>query len=346
MPLISEIHAVEALYRQAIQSDVCLANFCTANVYTTEAILRATYEFGQECGNPYLPIVISATANYPIEPQLVNYTHFKDASVGMKALIDDVELMLSSESPYCDLQVMLHFDHGQPDLDSALFDDAADKYATIMYDASKWPLAENIEMTRQFVQRMRGRVLVEGAVTEITQASAHADVPLTTVDEAQHFYDETGVFLIVPNLGTEHRATTKAAHYDSQRARSITERIGKRIVLHGSSSLQEDYLPQLANDGIVKVNVWTVFERVGGQAIARYIVNHLDSILPQSELYALSQTGILGHSYRPNGSEADEPKLEYLREDGRRDVWQTSVVGLMKFYLRRFNYARFPNINF
>lgn len=342
MPLISDVPAVEALYRQVTQSGVCLANFCTANVYTTEAILRAAYEFGQECNNPYLPIVISATANYPIEPQLVAYTQFKHARLGMKALIDDVELMVSSDSPYHDLQVMLHFDHGQPDLDSALFDDAADKYATIMYDASKWSLAENIEMTRQFVQRMRGRVLVEGAVTEIAQASARADAPLTTEDEAQRYYDETGVFLIVPNLGTEHRDTAKAAHYDSQRARSITERIGKRIVLHGSSSLQHEYLPQLANDGIVKVNVWTVFEQVGGQAIARYILDHLDSILPQSELYALSQAGILSQSYPPNGSGAGEPKLEYLREDGRRDVWQSSVVGLMKFYLRRFNYALLP----
>lgn len=340
MPLISDPKEVAAVYARAADCGLCLANFCTANPYTTEAILRAAHEFGQQHGLKAVPIVVSATANYPIEPQLVSYTPLKNAALGLKALVDDVNLMVSPGSPYADLQVMLHFDHGQPEADASLFDWAAEYCATIMYDASDWPMAENIEKTRRFVERMRGRTLVEGAVAEIAQAVEHADVPLTDPDDAERFYRETGVFLIVPDLGTEHRATATAAHYDGERARAITARIGKRIVLHGSSSLPDSDLPRLASDGIAKINVWTVFERVGGQAVARYMLSELAHILPADELRVLYDQGLVGPQILESVEEGAAPRLDSLREEKRRDIWQAAVVARMRFFLEQYNYGR------
>jgi fructose/tagatose bisphosphate aldolase len=338
MPLISDPEQVGAIYERAGKCGLCLANFCTSNPYTTEAILRAAFEFGQEHKLDAVPVVVSATANYPIESQLVSYTHLRDAALGMKSLVDDVALLVSPGSPYAGLSVMLHLDHGQPETDEALFDWAADPYATVMYDASDWPLEQNIEMTRQFVERMRGRVLIEGAVAEIAQAVEHADDPLTTPEDAERFFNETGVFLIVPDLGTEHRATAVAARYDSERARAITARIGKKCVLHGSSSLPDSDLKRLAEDGIVKVNVWTIFERLGGQAVARHVLQELPHMLPFEERRALVDQGLLGPRML---DEADSvPRLDSLREERRRDVWQAAVVARMKFYLQQYNYER------
>jgi fructose/tagatose bisphosphate aldolase len=338
MPLISDPQQVAAIYERAAECGLCLANFCTSNPYTTEAILRAAYEFGQEHNLEAVPMVVSSTANYPIESQLASYTHLKDVTLGIKALVDDVELLVSPGSPYAGLSVMLHLDHGQPEADEALFEWAADKYGTIMYDASDWPMDTNIEMTRRFVERMRGRVLVEGAVAEIAQAAEHADVPLTAPEDAERFYHETGVFLIVPDLGTEHRATAIAARYDSERAREITTRIGKKSVLHGASSLPDSDLRRLPADGIVKVNVWTIFERLGGQAVARHILDQLPHILPADERRALVERGILGP--RMLEGEDSVPRLDSLREESRRDVWQAAVVARMKFYLENYNYGR------
>ncbi|MBS1253564.1 MAG: Fructose-bisphosphate aldolase [Anaerolineales bacterium] len=345
MPLISDPQAVEEVYNRAIHAGICLANFCTSNPYTTEAILRSAYEFGQAHGFKDIPIIVSATANYAIEPQLVSYTHLKDVRLGMQALIDDVEMMLSAGSPYADLLVMLHLDHGQPEADRDVIERAIDKYATIMYDASEWPLDENVRMTREFVERTRGRVLVEGAVTEIAQAEDQVDAPLTSPEEAERYFQDTGVFLVVPDLGTEHRATGVAAHYDGQRARAITERIGKRIVLHGSSSLRDEDIPHLAADGVVKVNVWTTFERLGGQAVARHVLRQLGNVLTEDELRALHAQGVIGNRYFDPDYVADVcdgdlgPKLGGLREEGRRDAWQAAVVERMAFYLDHFNYA-------
>jgi fructose-bisphosphate aldolase class II len=323
-----------------MDAGLCLANFCTSNLYTTEAILRAAHAFASDHGLEDVPIVISATANYLIEPQLVSYTHLKSAAIGMRALVDDIRTLTGPGSPYASLHVLLHLDHGQPDLDAGLFEEAAEHYATIMYDATKWPLDQNIEMTRRFVERMRGRVLVEGAVAEIAQATEHADIPLTSPEAAERFFKATGVFLIVPDLGTEHRATSVAARYNGDLAREITRRIGKRIVLHGSSSLQDSELPRLASDGIVKVNVWTIFERVGGQAVARHVLRHLDRILPAEEIEALIAQGVLGPALHARLAESPGLALDSLREEARRDVWQAAVEARMKFYLEQYGYGK------
>ncbi len=337
MPLISQPETVAAIYTQAADCGLCLANFCTANRYTTEAILRAAYEFGQERGLQAVPIVVSATGNYPIEAQLASYTHLKDAALGIRALVDDVSLLVSPGSPYAGLQVMLHFDHGQPVADDALFEWAASRFATIMYDASDWPMEQNIAMTRRFVERMQGKALVEGAVAEIAQAADHAEVPLTSPEDAERFFRETGVFLIVPDLGTEHRSTAVAAHYDGERARAIKARTGTRMVLHGASSLPDADLRRLPSDGIVKVNVWTIFERLGGQAVARYILSELGHILPADELRDLHAAGVIGPAALAAAS--GTPQLDSLREERRREVWQAAVVARMKFYLDHYNYA-------
>ncbi len=69
---------------------MCLANFCTANLYTTEAILKAGHDFGRAHGLKQVPVVVSATANYAVEAQLISYSVVQDSRVGMRALLDDV----------------------------------------------------------------------------------------------------------------------------------------------------------------------------------------------------------------------------------------------------------------
>lgn len=151
----------------------------------------------------------------------------------------------------------------------------------------------------------------------------------------------------MPDLGTEHRATVPVAHYGPQVARAISARIGKRLVLHGSSSVPDTAIGTLALDGIIKVNLWTTFERVGGQAVARFILRQMGNILPEEELAALRAEGWLGERYGSEAYRAEVcggslgPKLSGLREEHRRDVWQEAVVARMKFYLDAFHYANF-----
>jgi fructose/tagatose bisphosphate aldolase len=342
MPLVSDPTQVSFLYHSAVEQGVCLANFCTENTYTTEAIFRAVFEFGGAHGNPGLPIIIAATGHYASEPQLLKYTHLQDARMGLKALIEDVERLAAPDSPYHAIQVMLHFDHGQPDLDASLLELAADKFATLMFDASAMPFDRNIQATAEFVRRMAGRVLVEGAVSEIPEALSQDKLPLTTADQAEKFLQQTGAFLIVPDLGTEHRSLAAVAHYDGKRARQIRDRTGKRMVLHGLSSLQEEHFAALADDGIVKVNIWTVLEKVGSEAVARFMVDNLPNILPAQVIETLYSEGKLGEHFLPfiKGNQSAQPRREYFLEAARRQVWQNAVVQKMKYFLTHLKYAQ------
>ena len=298
MPLISDPQEVEAIYDEARACGVCLANFCTAHSYATEAILRAASEFGHEHGIPDVPVIVSVTGNYPIESQLASYTPLHDALFGLRALLSDVDLMLSAGSPYANLRVMLHLDHGQPDRDADLLPEVMDTFATVMYDASNWPLAENIRRTAAFVERNQHRVQVEGAVTEIVQAVSQAQRDdLTTPEEAERFWRATGVSLLVCNLGTEHRATVPVARYNGEVARAIRDRVGQRLVLHGVSSVPDAALSTLVQDGIIKVNLWTTFERTGAQAVARDVLEQLGNILSAGDLALLGAEGWLGERY-------------------------------------------------
>ncbi len=348
MSLITDpIHARE-IYQRAAAHGICLANFCTENQRTTEAILRAAHSFAQAHGLPSVPVVLSATANYPIEPQLRHYTGVADAKLGLRALLADVDTFLSEDSPYRDVAVMLHLDHALPGYEEEIIPRCLDKFATIMYDCSYFPFDENIRRTAEFVGQHGRQVMVEGCVDEIIQAedAATEHGQLTDPAQAERFLRETGVDLLVPNLGTEHRSTAASAHYDGALAQQISQRAGPRLVLHGSSSLADADLPRLAGDGIVKVNVWSIFERLGGQAVAGHVLHNLGNMLPAVAIDMLQAEGMLGARFSDAGfiealcQGTLGPKGWALVERGRRGVWQETVVARMVFYLEQFGYER------
>ena len=296
MPLISDPSQVRTIYKTAAERGICIPDFCTANTRTTEAIFRSVHEVAQHNGTSGLPVIISATGNYEIEPQLRQYTSVDNAEMGLRALLADVDNYLSAESPYNDVAVMLHLDHGQPGADGDLFPLLYDKFATIMYDCSHFPLDENIRMVAKFVRQHQDQILVEGAVDEIIQAEEadHVEGHLTDPDQAARYLQETDVFLIVPNLGTEHRSTAAVAKYEGGLARTLRDRVGTRMVLHGSSSLKDEDLSRLAGDGIIKVNIWSIFERLGGQAVAADVLVNLGNYFGRDQLQAWQEDGWLG----------------------------------------------------
>jgi fructose/tagatose bisphosphate aldolase len=348
MPLITDPTQAREIYQQAAERGICLANFCSENQRTTEAILRAAHSFAQAHGLPSVPVVLSVTSNYPIEPQLQYYTGVADAKLGLRALLADVDTFLSADSPYTGAAVMLHLDHALPGYEEEIIPLCLDRFATIMVDCSYFPFDENMRRTAQFVAQHGHQVLVEGCVDEIIQAedAATEQGQLTDPAQAERFLRETGVDLLVPNLGTEHRATAVSAHYHGELAQQIRQRTGPRLVLHGSSSLADADLPRLAGDGIVKVNVWSIFERLGGQAVAGHVLQNLGNMLPATTIGILQAEGMLGARFSDDAfvqalcQGSLGPKGWALVERGRRAVWQEAVVARMLFYLEQFGYAR------
>ena len=346
MPLVTDYRHVMEIYNEAAELGVGLPVFCAEDRETLEAILASALEFGREIGVDDLPIIPAWTCRYPPRGQMTLLTACGDPVLGMRMMFSDLELFVGENSPYRKLRVMPHLDHGFPWLDGDILEGFADRFASVMCDAGEKPFEENIRLTAEYVEKVRGRVVVEGAVDEIFEAGGQGQKnEPTTVDQAQRFLRETGVDIIVPNVGTEHRATAARPVYRSDGAKQISAAVGKILCLHGTSCVDPEDLPGLPEDGFVKINVYTTLAVHGGQSVAREVLNDLGNIFDESQLRELIDQGVLGEKavsvdFGDNALPL-KPKLQSVCNPPRRDAWFAAVRDRSKEFVRVFNYASY-----
>jgi fructose-bisphosphate aldolase class II len=296
MPVITEKAQVVDLYQAAAARQWVLPCFCTENRTTTEAILAAGSEFGHESGIKNVPLIIAMTCNYDQRTQAPNYTHTHRWDVGLKMFLEDLRILTEEGAPYAELQVMVHLDHVQFDLDRELLTWDMGRFSSIMFDASRLPFQENIRLTREFVEQKGDQIVVEGACDEIADASGGHKSELTSAEKAETYWNETGVDLIVANLGTEHRASTMELKYYGDYARRIKERVGTKLVLHGASSVQPRQIRELFDDGICKVNIWATLERDSTPVLFQDMVRNASKVAGGQVVEQLKQDGFLGEA--------------------------------------------------
>jgi len=345
MPLVNDYQQVKDIYADAGERGVSLPLFCCEDRQTLEAILAAAYEIGQEIGNPHIPITPSWTSRYPVRCQACLVSKAGNPILGCKLMFSDLDIFTGEDSPYKDLLVMPHLDHSNPWENMDILVGFADQFASVMCDASEKPLSENIRLTAEYVEKVKGKVVVEGAVDEISSTEGGVREKKTTVEEAKEFISKTGVDIIVPNLGTEHRSTTASAHYDSERARELSAAIGKVMCLHGSSSVKKEDLSKLPEDGIIKVNLYTALAYAGGKAVVSHVLDDLGNVYKKEELAELVEKGVLGKAVLEAGygktKEPVGPKLAHFTNPLRSDAWFNAFKEKCKDYMRIFNYQKF-----
>ena len=346
MPLVTDCQQVKDVYQEAAELGVALPAFCCEDRETLEAILASAKEKGEELGVEDLPVLPTWTVRYPPRGQMKLITACGDPVLGMRLMLSDLELLASEESPYGKLRILPNVDHAFPWLDGDILDGFVDQVAGMMFDASERPFEENIRLTAEYVEKVHGRVVVEGAVDEIYESdSSEIKNEPTTVAEAQNFLARTGVDIVVPNVGTEHRATVDEVQYDSQRAREISTAVGNILCLHGTSSLGPASLAQLPDDGFAKINIYTTLAVHGGQAVARHVLNNFGNILTEAHIEELVAKGVIGEiAGSPDFGDNEppiSPKLAVVSNPPRRDAWFAAVRDRCKEYLDLFRYQRY-----
>jgi len=261
--------------------------------------------FAEQYDIKTLPINIGFTAAY------AGYSNLIRASMGCKINIDGsledgnategFDMMMGYLKAHVSLKssdrvlVLPFLDHGQIVGDKEILNDPRriEQLAVVMIDNSYYPFDENIEKTKEYVERFCDKVLIEAQVDRIytkqqaIELSITRDKMITTVEDAARYVKETGVDFIVPNLGTEHRVTSEKEYlkrYERQRAREIAKAIGKRICLHGVSSLGKE-ITTLAEDGILKVNVFTRVTVESGNRLYHVLKENEEGILKDRKLH-------------------------------------------------------------
>ena len=297
MPIITGRENVLAVYADAAKRRWVIPCMCSENLTTTEAILSAASDFALENGYDSIPITLAITNQYDHRSQSVNYTCTRRWDIGLKLFRSDVQIV--SEA-YPNVDVLLHLDHAQHDSDAELLESDLSMYSSVMYDASSLPLEENIRKTRAYVQRKGTELLIEGACDEIVDATGTERCEITDPEKCADYMARTGVDMVVANLGTEHRASSQNLHYYADSAKLIRQRIGTKICLHGTSSVSDDQIKALFDDGICKVNIWTALERDASPALTEFMVKNAakcggpkleQQLIDEGYLSGMKQTG-------------------------------------------------------
>jgi fructose/tagatose bisphosphate aldolase len=225
---------------------------------------------------------VAMTHTYPYMPQAKRFTYSGDPRAGflsnaahLKALCDGLD------NPYANVVVLPHLDHADPKRDRWALTEALPYLATVMFDAQKYPLDDNIAWTRDYVQTYGGEVLVEAIIEELSVAGQTQAVQRDAyVETATRYMAETNADLLVADLGTEQQSDhVGGVRYLKERAQELTAKLGAaKLVLHGTSCLSPDQMHNLASDGVVRVNMWTRIAREAGQYAARQLIARQDAI--------------------------------------------------------------------
>ncbi|QSX07997.1 class II fructose-1,6-bisphosphate aldolase [Alkalibacter rhizosphaerae] len=210
------------------------------------------------------------------------------------------------------LDIVLHLDHGEDfEICKACIDDG---FSSVMIDGSKYPLEENIALTKRVVDYAKQfGVTVEGELGKLAGVEdavkvSSKDATYTDPDEAVEFVERTGVDSLAIAIGTSHGAYKFKGEpsLDFARLEVITSKLpGFPLVLHGASSVPEEFvalcnkyggeipgargvpeemLRQAAKSGVCKINIDTDLRLAMTASIRQTFVEHPSEFDPRKYL--------------------------------------------------------------
>lgn len=183
----------------------------------------------------------------------------------VKGLIEDLKITVP---------VAIHLDHGSS-IDSCK--NAIDAgFTSVMIDASKYPLDENINITRQVVEYAHEKnVTVEaevghigGSEDNITNTSLNA-----TLEDCITLYNSTEIDSLAPALGSVHGFYKGEPNLDFETMKMINESLPIPLVLHGGTGIPDYDIEKAIMSGISKININTDLQVVWSKAVREFLTN-------------------------------------------------------------------------
>ena len=186
------------------------------------------------------------------------------------------------ESLKIKIPVCLHLDHGSTFEACKNAIDAG--FTSVMIDASKYDLDENIRITKEVVEYARLHdVTVEAEVGHVggEEDGIAAEVAYAKVEDAVMLYKETNVDLFAPALGSVHGLYKGEPKLDFQRMKEISEKTNIPLVLHGGSGIPDDLIVKAIKSGICKININTELQISWHEAVKDFVKNNENAYDPR-----------------------------------------------------------------
>lgn len=221
---------------QAQQGQYAVAAFNVYNLETAQAAIQVSEREGT-------PVIIALGERYFPTVDVEGFAAM------IKAMAEKVKV-----------PVALHLDHAYEK--ESIIRAIRAGFTSVMYDGSKYDLAQNIHSTKEIVEiaHMAG-VSVEAEIGSVARGAfsdeEEGDGTLTDPESAKAFVAETNVDFLAAAIGTVHGMYKGEPKIDLALLEKIREAVGIPLVLHGGSGTPDDVLKKAIELGICKVNVNT-----------------------------------------------------------------------------------------
>ncbi len=235
------------LFKKAHAGHYAIPAFNFNNMEQMQAIIQACVE----ANSPVILQVSSGARKY------ANATLLRYMAQGACAYAKE----LGKEIP-----IVLHLDHGDSfELCKSCIDSG---FSSVMIDGSALPFEENIALAKKVVEYAHAHdVTVEGelgVLAGVEDEVSHEKSNYTRPEEVEEFVKATGVDSLAISIGTSHGAYKFKAAQCTRNAEGILvppplrfdilEEVEKRIpgfpiVLHGSSSVPQEYVKIINENG-------------------------------------------------------------------------------------------------
>lgn len=168
--------------------------------------------------------------------------------------------------------VALHLDHGSSVESCYAAIDAG--FTSVMIDASKYSLEENIRMTKEVVHYAHSKgVSVEAEVGHIggSEDNVSSSVAYCEVADAVELAQTTGIDFFAPALGSIHGIYKGEPKLDFDRMQEIAKLTNLPLVLHGGSGIPDEMIQKGIACGICKLNINTDLQIVWSKAVREFL---------------------------------------------------------------------------
>ena len=206
------------------------------------------------CNNMEIVQAIVAAAEAENAPVIIQASQGAIKYAGLEYIVGLVNVAAGNTK----VPVAMHLDHGTS------FEQVIQciryGFTSVMIDGSKYPLQENIALTKKVVEIAKTvGVSTEGELgkiggTEDDISVLDKDAMLTNPAEAKEFVEQTGVDSLAVAIGTAHGQYKFEPELDFDRLAKIRSLVKIPIVLHGSSGVPDKDIEKANSLGVRKVN--------------------------------------------------------------------------------------------
>ena len=212
----------------------------------------------EECQELNSPVILGVS-----EGAIKYMGGYKTVSNLVKSLISDLNITIP---------VALHLDHGSS-FESCV--KAIDNgFTSVMIDASKYPLEENINITKQVVLYAKDKnVTVEAEVGAVggEEDGVANELAYAKIEDAVKLVDSTNIDFLAPALGSVHGIYKGKPKLDFIRMEKIHKLVNIPLVLHGGSGIPDDLIQKAISCGICKININTELQIAWSQGVRQFL---------------------------------------------------------------------------